>query len=336
MLKARSFGLIKSAFAALTLAFLMACQPQEMALLSPKQQAELAENELAMTDHSNLPLRRWLPEDAAQKHAVVLALHGFNDYSFAFDLMGSALAARGVAVYAYDQRGFGANHPQGVWPSSANLTRDLTLAIAAIKRAYPDVPLYLLGESMGAAVVIATCAQQPNCAPVDGLILSAPALWGDDTLSGFYQASLWVLAHLIPASEWTGEDLDIMASDNLEILYAMGDDPLVIKETRIDAVYGLVHLMAQAYVDIAQLKKPVLLLYGAKDQVIPPLPVAKAINRIEAPYSVGYYENGYHMLLRDLQREVVYKDILSWIDNRYRPLPSAADMGWREELLGVE
>jgi acylglycerol lipase len=145
-----------------------------------------------------------------------------------------------------------------------------------------------------------------------------------------------VMAHLIPSSEWTGEDLDIMASDNLEILYAMGADPNVIKETRVDSVYGLVGLMSDAYAQMPELSRPVLLLYGAKDQVIPPLPVAKAINALSAPHSVGYYTNGYHMLLRDKQRSVVCRDIMSWVDNRYRPLPSSADMGWKEELLGVE
>lgn len=318
------------------LLWLASCAPQEQAQLPASSPASIGAEALVMGDKAALPLRRWLPSKGQKWHAIILALHGFNDYSHAFTLAGESMAPRGVAVFAYDQRGFGANKPQGIWPSAANLQRDLAQAIQAIRSSYPNVPLYVLGESMGAAVVINSCAQPAVCDGVDGLILSAPALWGDDTMSGIYRASLWVLAHLIPESEWTGEDIDILASDNLDILYAMGDDPMVIKETRVDSVYGLVRLMANAYENARKVQTPLLLLYGARDQVIPPMPVAKAINSLQAPHSVGYYTNGYHMLLRDKQRDVVYKDILSWIDNRYRPLPSAADMGWKEELLGVE
>ena len=193
---------------------------------------------------------------------------------------------------------------------------------------------YLLGESMGAAVVIAACADGA-CEQAEGLMLSAPAVWGDDSLNGFYRAALWVLAHTVPGSEWTGEDLEVMATDNIELLRAMGADPNVIKETRIDALYGIVRLMDRAQAAMGSLKQPTLLMYGAKDEVIPSLAVAQAIRQLRAPHSIGYYQEGYHMLLRDLQRERVYGDMLSWIENRYRPLPSGADMGWKEELLAA-
>ena len=50
-------------------------------------------------------MRRWLPLEGAPKF-VVLAVHGFNDHSKAFDKVpdapgvGSFLAARGAVVYA--------------------------------------------------------------------------------------------------------------------------------------------------------------------------------------------------------------------------------------------
>lgn len=331
---------LKALCLALALGCVAACAPTEqphVAASRGNEIAVLAPEALHMPDGATLPLRRWLPKVPLAPKAVVLALHGFNDYSHAFELPATWLATHGVAVYAYDQRGFGANQMRGIWAGKANLQRDMQHAVAALRKQHPHVPLYLMGESMGAAVIINGCVAKPEaCEEVSGLILSAPALWGDDMLSGFYRASVWAMAHVIPASQWTGEDLDIQASDNIDILIAMGADPQVIKSTRVDAVLGLVRAMADAYVLAPKLTQPVLLLYGAKDEVVPPMPVAKAINGLQAPYTVGYYANGYHLLLRDLQRELVYKDVLSWIDNRYHPLPSAADMGWQEELLGVD
>jgi hypothetical protein len=41
---------------------------------------------------------------------------------------------------------------------------------------------------------------------------------------------------------------------------------------------------------------------------------------------VAIYENGYHMLLRDLQAETVWTDIAAWITDRAQPLPSGSDI----------
>src|SRR4051812_22680810 len=59
----------------------------------------LTEDTMIMADGAALPLRVWLPKGAVK--AVVLAVHGFNDYSNAFEGPARALAAYGVATYAY-------------------------------------------------------------------------------------------------------------------------------------------------------------------------------------------------------------------------------------------
>ncbi len=41
-----------------------------------------------------------------------------------------------------------------------------------------------------------------------------------------------------------------------------------------------------------------------------------------AGVTAAEYPNGYHMLLRDLDGDIVSRDILSWIEDRKAPLPS--------------
>ena len=48
----------------------------------------LSDTQFMTRDGLALPLRAWLPEDGAPR-AVVLALHGFNDYSKAFEAAGA-------------------------------------------------------------------------------------------------------------------------------------------------------------------------------------------------------------------------------------------------------
>jgi alpha-beta hydrolase superfamily lysophospholipase len=267
---------------------------------------------------SDLPRREW--PSAEPPRAAILAVHGFNDYSNAFSEFGAYAAARGVAVHAYDQPGFGANPDAGRWPGTGALVASLVRERARLAQLYPETPVYLLGDSMGAAVLIAAVAAG---APLEtaGMIMTAPAVWGGDQLNPFYRATLWLAAHLVPALKLTGEGLGVLASDNLEVLQALGADPLFIKETRVDAIAGLVALMDLALARSPAVPGPLLVLSGSRDEVVPPDAQHAMLERLSAePCTEVVYPEGWHLLLRDLQRELVWDDILAWIDGA--PLPS--------------
>ncbi|TAL03173.1 MAG: alpha/beta fold hydrolase [Rhodospirillaceae bacterium] len=288
-------------------------------------------------DGAVLPGRRWMP-DAGQNpgqnpRAVVLALHGFNDYSKAFDTapgapgVGPFLAARGFAVFAYDQRGFGRAPHFGLWPGGAALAADFTAFARVLRARYPGVPLYGLGESMGGAVVM-TALAGTDPPPLDGAILVAPAVWARSTMPWYYRAALWTSVHVMPGWKPTGRNLGRQASDNIDMLKDNGRDPLFIKHTRIDSVFGLVDLMDEAMQAADKQKLPVLYLTGRNDQIIPPKAAAQAMDRLLAtdPLAKGaFYDQGWHMMLRDHDAATVLGDIAAFLADRLAPLPSGAD-----------
>jgi alpha-beta hydrolase superfamily lysophospholipase len=130
--------------------------------------------------------------------------------------------------------------------------------------------------------------------------------------------------------------LKITASDNRDMLLALGRDPLVIKETRLDALYGMVNLMDAALEAGAGFPGPALILYGAQDEIIPKEPMGRIIGALGGSKRLALYEGGYHMLLRDLRAEVVWADIAAWIADTTAPLPSGADGVDPGKLLGGE
>ncbi len=281
---------------------------------------------LVSDDGYRLPLRRWLPE--GEPELVILALHGFNDYSEAFALPAPRFTAAGVALYAYDQRGFGAGEHPGLWASGERLAQDAATALALLRQKHPDKPVFLLGESMGGAVAV--LAVTKSGAEVDGLILSAPAVWARSTQPWYQRAALWLAVRLFPGFSPSGEGLGRQASDNIEMLRGLGRDPLFIKRTRIDTLEGVVTLMDQALAVAPEIETPLLLLYGEKDEIIPRPPVETfwAGLPAEAPHTAALYPEGWHLLLRDLQAETVIADILAWSRAplpRNGPLPSRAD-----------
>ena len=161
---------------------------------------------------------------------------------------------------------------------------------------------------------------------VDGIILEAPAVWSRSMMPSYQTALLWMASHTVPAMNMSGRGLRIVASDNREMLRERWRDPFVQKTARVDALWGVVDLMDRAYAAAPQIRVPTLLLYGAKDQVVPRRPIEEVARLLPpAVQRVAYYENGWHMLFRDLRRVTVHKDVVAWIGDRTAPLPSGAD-----------
>ena len=326
-------GLLAALLAALLFAA-AACAPIVRPPGEPINRPLLAGDFFHTADGLVLPVKSWRPEKDPPR-AVLIALHGFNDYSNFFAEPGAFLATRGIASYAYDQRGFGAAPGHGLWPGIDALSADLKTFARLVRDRHPGTPLYLLGESMGGAVIMVATADR-DAPEADGIILAAPAVWGRVTMPWYQRLVLWIGVRLMPGAKVTGQGLKITPSDNIEMLKALGRDPLVIKATRVDAIYGLINLMDRALELSARLKGPALILYGQKDEIIPKEPTQIMLDRLPAAVSGGprlaVYDDGYHMLLRDLQAETLWRDIAHWIADPAAPLPSGADKGARKRL----
>ncbi len=298
----------------------------------------LTDDAIAMPDGERLPLRRWLPE--GEPVATVVALHGFNDYSRAFELPGAAWAKLGIATYAYDQRGFGETEQVGRWPGDAQLVDDLRVVSDLVRAQHPDLPHFLLGESMGGAVVMAALDEGP-LPGVDGAVLVAPAVWGREAQGPLAAGALWFFAHTVPWLPVSGDNFRVVPSDNIAMLRAMRRDPLVLKDARVDAIYGLVGLMDRSLAAFERLGPvPTLILYGAREDVMPSSAVMRALDRLpkigEAQLRVAIYPAGYHMLLRDLEAEIVWQDVASWMQDQALALPSGADATAQRVMHGED
>lgn len=320
---------LKSILRMLVIACLLpACTPKAYPPGASIQTALISKQQFITADGAVLPLKSWLPDHTQPTNAIIVALHGFNDYSNFFQLPGNFLKQQGIACFAYDQRGFGASPQRGLWSGVQTYARDLRQFVELLTQRYPNIPIYLLGESMGGAVVITAMTNEPM-PPIQGIILSAPAVWARETMPWYQQFVLWSLSHTLPWLTLTGESAGVVASDNIDMLRQLSQDPLVIKETRVETIYGLVNLMDRALESAKQLDARTLLLYGERDEVIPKEPTFLFLQNIgvttDELKTVAIYENGYHMLLRDLQAKIVWQDISAWLNTEITELPSGAD-----------
>ncbi len=291
-----------------------------------------------MSDGAVLPARIWLPRSTTPWRGVILALHGFTDSRDGWELSAPVFAAAGYAVFAPDQRGFGETADRGGWAGTPRMVADAAELIAQLRASHPTTRIILMGESMGGAVA-ALVAARPDAPPAtvpDATILLAPAVWGPAQMDPAIYATL-VLADAV-APDWVpnpgriGEN--ILASDNIPALIRFGRDPLTLRRVSVRGLRGLVQLMGQAHDAASHMRGPVLILDGRRDQLVPPPATASAWDTLPDTVRRGFYPEGYHLLLRDRDRALVEADILSWLDDPDRYLPSGADTAaaaWRAD-----
>jgi acylglycerol lipase len=287
---------------------LAASRPRIEPLARPRRGIPvLHEDALIAGDGFRLPLISWQPKDPA---AVMLGLHGYGDYRRAFRLAGPWLAARRIALFAYDQRGFGETQSRGRWPGTAELIQDLAEAVLLLRERHPTLPLYVIGESMGGSVALAGMGQG-KVVGADRLILAAPAVRGQVPLRELHDLALRLGALALP---WLAIALRRGARPWLEPGEAarLADDPLILREISVSAYDGLIELANRASDDPATPLPPSLLLYGELDATIPRVAIDDLALRHDN-VTTKLYPERHHLLLHEKDADAVFADCLTWL-----------------------
>ena len=287
-----------------------------------------------MRDGAILPYRAWHPQGTPE--AIVLALHGFNDSRDAWEIPAPSFAAAGMALYAPDQRGFGAAPGRGLWAGAEAMVDDAADMVAALQARHPGAKLILMGESMGGAVLmrLATRGYAPEVA---GYVLLAPAVWGRARMNLFMRTGLFLAANITPGMTVARPPppIKIFASDNADAIRRLARNPLTILETRFDTMAGLVDLMDLALAAAPEFAAPSLFLYGARDEIVPPAATRATWSALPVSARQALYADGWHLLMRDLGRALPIADAIAWIRDPKTPLPSAADIRAAAWLAGA-
>jgi len=286
-------------------------------VFKPKRRASQRKGEvyldgdrLTMGDGVVLPTMRW-PAKTGPK-AVMLCLHAYGDYRRAFRLAGPWFAREGIEVIAFDQRGFGETESRGTWPGAEILVQDFGDAVTAVRDRFPDTPVYVLGESMGAAVALAGLASG-DVSGVDKLIAAAPGVRGNLPLKQLHDSVLRLAALALP---WLAVELRRGGRPWLDASEAarLADDPLVLRELSVGTYEGLIDLATIASESGRGDLPPTFLLYGELDGTVPRRAIDELAASLDDRDQSRYYPNRHHLLLHEGDAELVFQDCLTWLE----------------------
>lgn len=311
--------------ALLALAALAGCvaesAPPGPSIMPPKQDAgDTDDGTFVMQDGARLPYRVWRPTGPVR--AVVLALHGFNDSRDAWEIPAPDLTAKGILLYAPDQRGFGAAPGRGLWAGTQAMVDDAATMAALLRTRHPGLRLVLMGESMGGAVLM--CLATTRAPDVDGYVLVAPAVWGRARMNYLMQGGLWMAATFVPGLAVGRGPIRITPSNNMDALIRLSRNRLTLRTTRFDTLRGLVDLMDAALDAAARFTAPGLFLYGGHDDLVPARATAAVWRRLPPTAIRAFYPNGYHLLPRDLDRAIPNADMAAYITDATPPAAAEA------------
>ena len=262
----------------------------------------------------NLYYQSWHQEQKVK--AVVVIVHGLGGHSENHRNTIRYLIDRAFAVYTYDQRGHGRSPGQrGYINSWTELREDLVAFLELVTSETKDFPCFLLGHSLGAAVVLDYGLRIKNPqAQIQGIIAMTPPL-GEVGVPKWRLTIGRILSGIYPRfSLDLGMDCSLSSRDRLAVEACTKDTLRHSRGTaRMATEFTKTVNWINAHASAWQL--PLLILYGGQDKVTLPESNRLFFEKITfADKEIKEYPDSYHELQNDLNYQEVLTDIADWLE----------------------
>lgn len=274
-----------------------------------------------------VPLRSWLPKKAAPR-LVLLCIHALGFSSKSYDNFGRRMAAAGIPTYALDVRGF------GKWLKQSDKDHldfeacftDVEQGLKTLHKAYPRLPIFLVGESMGGAIAIQAAARYPDL--VNGLVTAVPS---SEVRSGHIKSGLIVAFSTIrnSASEIDMAPVIVDGATTDRVLRArINAEPLNRMDLSAKELSQFKRFMKDTH-DAAPLveRTPVMMLVAYKDKLVTPAGSVELFSEMTTPQRMLIGDgNSQHLMLEEAQMTLEVERILKgWLrDKAGQPLGGRA------------
>lgn len=273
------------------------------------------EGEFTSFDNTGLYYRAWVPETP---EGLVLYLHGAFSHAGEATFPAKHLADQlNLATYAFDQRGWG--HWEGTAGHITNreqLTADVLSFYDFIQTNHPDLPVILIGHSMGGMIglrVLIDHADKFVCA-----IFSSP--WIASRVQPPFLIKLFssIFSVIWPTySDTAPFKVDELTHDNAVIAQHYREIEEGIRKIRATARWfvEISKLQEEVKEGAEYIRHPVLIMQAGQDLLVKDGASKDIFNKIDSEKKKWmYYPNMYHELFNELDREEPLNETSTYID----------------------
>lgn len=270
---------------------------------------------LKCSDKIERAIHIWEP---AQPRAVILAIHG--GMAHAGDYVTPALYFRDkdFALVSYDMCGHDKKKRVDI-PGFRSFLDDGELFLQWVKRNYPDLPIFVMGHSMGALIATHLGLDRiPRDPAIKGFILSSPYYVNAIKVPALLLKLSTVLARLFPTAKVPLESLTHMLTHDSTITkrhYANEKDNIRATEVSFRFANALQTAQEGLAEKIPAWRYPTFAVVAGDDKLADARASESMLKSIDpALLDYHFYPENYHENFNELNREKIFADILRWLE----------------------
>jgi alpha-beta hydrolase superfamily lysophospholipase len=255
--------------------------------------------------------KTWLPDE--NPRAALLIVHGVGEHIDRYQNLVSGLVKSGYALAGYDQRGHGRSEGQrGHINSWDDYRGDLREFIKKARQMLPNIPMFLLGHSLGALIVLDYLIHGSD--GLSGAILSGTALDPVDAAPPVQKFLAQILSGIYPTFTLKVSLPGKSLSRDPQVAKAYDEDPMVfwVRTARwgAESLNAIKRIEANA----DKIRIPVLFIHGEKDPLVTAKGAQRFFDRLEyADKTIHVYKGNLHETHNDLDYHQVVADIEHWL-----------------------
>ncbi|MEN6473060.1 MAG: lysophospholipase [Syntrophaceae bacterium] len=207
--------------------------------------------------------KAFLPQETPE--AVVHVIHGFAEHIDRYKNVIDELVPAGYAVAGTDHRGHGRSEGKRCHVNSFEeyIADEKQFADEIIKTLFPDIPVALLGHSMGSQIAMNYAERYPN--DIKSLVLSGTGAGPGSAIPKPLHLITRIASRLIPGVHIKSPLPPEFISHDPEVVKAYVEDPLVPDVITPRLGEQMWTYNAIGYNNAGKLTMPTLIQYGTED-----------------------------------------------------------------------
>ena len=260
-------------------------------------------------DGTNLYLNRELPD---RPKAALVIVHGLCEHQGRYDYLAGKFHKAGIATYRFDHRGHGRSEGERTYFGDFNeLLDDANVVVDMALRENPDIPVFLMGHSMGGFTVALYGVKYPD-KKLKGIITTGALT--HDNIGMMRAVPAGQDPHMkLPNALTAGGGLCSVA----EVVEGYAKDPYNSRTFTTGLCYALragLEWFAQKETEFAY---PVLMLHGEKDGLVSVKDTYEFFSHAASTdRQMKIYGNLFHEIFHEYCKDEVIGDMVAWVEKR--------------------